>query len=883
MDIIADRIKGIVVEIGGDTQGLDKALKGVNDTSRDLQKELRDVQKLLKFDPNNAELLAQRQQLLNEQVANTSEKLQHLKDVQAQVQQQFERGDLGADQYRAFQRELQDTESYLRNTQNALQDLEDEQQAQGRSTQRLNQLFEASGRTLEEFADVVGTRTVRAIQQGTASSRDLDRAFDRIAQASIGAGRDIGEVREALQRLGQGASSIQDVRRELQQLSEDAQDSESAVHDLGGELTGLVAGAGAGMGIGAIIEKALDTSNLDTTIEISMDIPKESQQAVKDAVSTVGSYIDDNESALEGVRKQFQLNADLTDKENQKIVASAGTISRAYSEVDFTELVQESYEMGKSMNMTQQEALGMTKTLLDMGFPPDQLDIITEYGSQLSRAGYTASEIQGIFASGIDTGSWNIDNLMDGLKEGRIVLAEFGQGVPDAIAKSLEGTDISAKQVQAWGQSMSEGGEKGKQAMMDVAIALAGVKDETKRNQLGVQFFGTLWEEQGSKITDTIIGAKDKTGDLAEGQRQLNEDTAKLDASPQQRLNTAIGNLWTTLRPVITAVAEFIAKIADWMIKNPELTATIVAVTSAIGILMGIFMALAPIVTALVGLAGFFGVTLGAIALPVLAVVGVIAGLIAIGVLLWKNWDTIVKKAKSDWDELVNGIKTMGKNIKSEFNKSVQDIKDIWKKVTDFFEGIDLSKTGKDIIQGLINGIGSMASKVKKKAEEIANGIGEKIKSILKLGSPSKVMIRMGQDTGEGLAIGLADKIKKVQDVSQRMASSVSDSVQTAVDSGRDAYSGIDRVLYDYFDAIQDDGDWANDWLTHMPKKLHDIAEAFGRNNYINMEGRDRASIDEAVKTVKNLNVTLNSPKAFDIRMASREFNKTLNKMSLQW
>jgi hypothetical protein len=111
----------------------------------------------------------------------------------------------------------------------------------------------------------------------------------------------------------------------------------------------------------------------------------------------------------------------------------------------------------------------------------------------------------------------------------------------------------------------------------------------------------------------------------------------------------------------------------------------------------------------------------------------------------------------------------------------------------------------------------------------------------------------------------------------------VSNSVQTAVDSSRKSYSGIDRVLYDYFEAIQEDGDWANDWLTHMPKKLHDIAEAFGRNNYINMEGRDRASIDEAVKTVKNLNVTLNSPKAFDIRMASREFNKTLNKMSLQW
>src|SRR3954447_15158987 len=130
-----NRIKGITVEIGGDTQGLDKALKGVNDTSRDLQKELKDVQRLLKFDPNNAELLAQKQQLLNDTIANTEEKLNHLKEAQAQVQAQFERGDIGADQYRAFQRELQDTESYLRNMQNALADLQDEQQDQARATQ----------------------------------------------------------------------------------------------------------------------------------------------------------------------------------------------------------------------------------------------------------------------------------------------------------------------------------------------------------------------------------------------------------------------------------------------------------------------------------------------------------------------------------------------------------------------------------------------------------------------------------------------------------------------------------------------------------------------------------------------------------------------------
>ena len=60
--------------------------------------------------------------------------------------------------------------------------------------------------------------------------------------------------------------------------------------------------------------------------------------------------------------------------------------------------------------------------------------------------------------------------------------------MPKAIAESLAGTDISAKQVQAWGQAMAEGGEKGKQAMLDVALALSQVEDETKRNELGDAF-----------------------------------------------------------------------------------------------------------------------------------------------------------------------------------------------------------------------------------------------------------------------------------------------------------------------------------------------------------------------------------------------------------
>ncbi|HEQ3528020.1 TPA: hypothetical protein VGS93_004490 [Bacillus cereus] len=83
-----------------------------------------------------------------------------------------------------------------------------------------------------------------------------------------------------------------------------------------------------------------------------------------------------------------------------------------------------------------------------------------------------------------------IDNLLDGLKEGRIKAAEFGQGVDKAMKETLEGTNISAEQLQKWGQAVANGGKEGSAAMTDIALALSQVEDETKRNELGVKLFG---------------------------------------------------------------------------------------------------------------------------------------------------------------------------------------------------------------------------------------------------------------------------------------------------------------------------------------------------------------------------------------------------------
>lgn len=101
---MADRLKGITLEIGGDTQNLSKSLKNVNDTIKSTQTQLKDVQKLLKLDPTNTELLRQKQQLFRDAVAESKEKLEALK--QAQATMDANGVDKNSEQYMALQREI---------------------------------------------------------------------------------------------------------------------------------------------------------------------------------------------------------------------------------------------------------------------------------------------------------------------------------------------------------------------------------------------------------------------------------------------------------------------------------------------------------------------------------------------------------------------------------------------------------------------------------------------------------------------------------------------------------------------------------------------------------------------------------------------------------
>ncbi len=138
-------IKGIVVEIGGDTQGLEKALSGVNGKIRDTQSQLKDVERLLKLDPTNTELLAQKQRLLTQAINETKSKLETLKTAGEQANEALAKGEITQEQYEALQREIIATD-------NALKELEGQAGTAGNALGGLGGQAENTAQSFEQIA-----------------------------------------------------------------------------------------------------------------------------------------------------------------------------------------------------------------------------------------------------------------------------------------------------------------------------------------------------------------------------------------------------------------------------------------------------------------------------------------------------------------------------------------------------------------------------------------------------------------------------------------------------------------------------------------------------------------------------------------------------------
>lgn len=197
----ASRIKGITIEIGGDTTKLQTALKGVNTEIRNTQAQLKDVEKLLKLDPGNTELLAQKHRLLGDAVKETKEKLETLKTAAEQAEKALNDGTISKDQYDALQREIIETENELKRLEEqanqsatALQKIS----ATGEKLKDVGSNIEGAGKKLLSV-----TATVTAL--GTASVKtaaDFEAAMSKVAAVSGATGSDLEALTKKAREMG---------------------------------------------------------------------------------------------------------------------------------------------------------------------------------------------------------------------------------------------------------------------------------------------------------------------------------------------------------------------------------------------------------------------------------------------------------------------------------------------------------------------------------------------------------------------------------------------------------------------------------------------------------------------------------------------------------
>lgn len=199
---MASRIAGITVEIGGNVGPLSKALESVNKVIKNTQTQLKDVERLLKLDPTNTQLLTQKQALLKDSISATKEKLEALKTAQEQAKAQMEKGDLGKDKYEALQREIIATEQELErlakeaaNANAALNKLD----SVGQTLENVGNKMAGVGKTLTTN---VTTPIVAIGAAAVKTTADFDAQMSKVQAISGATGDEFDDLREKAREMG---------------------------------------------------------------------------------------------------------------------------------------------------------------------------------------------------------------------------------------------------------------------------------------------------------------------------------------------------------------------------------------------------------------------------------------------------------------------------------------------------------------------------------------------------------------------------------------------------------------------------------------------------------------------------------------------------------
>ena len=629
---MANRIKGITVEIGGDTTGLDKALKSVNSSIRTTQTNLKDVNKLLKLDPSNTELLAQKQNLLKDAIGSTKEKLDALKSAQEQAKQQMENGDLGKDKYDALQREILETEQEL-------QRLQQEAVNSNAALAKIEEVGTKMERVGGKISDV-GTKmipvTAAVAGLGTAAVKttaDFDSAMSQV-QATMGITKD-----SMSQVDGQSVNTVDKLRELAKQMGSETAFSASEC----AQALNYLALAGYDT------QQMCDTLPTVLNLAAAGDIDLASaSDMVTDAMSALGMGVSESEKMVDQMAKTASTTNTSVAQLGEGILtigATAKSIRGGTAELNTA--------LGILANNGIKGAEGGThlrNVILSLQNPTDGA------AKTMKQLGVEVYDSEGNMRSLNDIlGDLNIS--MDGMTsadKSNIIASIFNKTDLASVNALLANTGNTWDSLQ---QNILDSGGAAQQMADTQLDNLSGQITILKSAVEGLAIsFGEALMPIIRNVVEKIQAFVDKLNSMDESQRNTIIRIAALVA--------AIGPLLIILGKTISTVGSAMKGFSTLAKGIGNLGVKIAGSSGSISGLMS---------------------AIGAAAGPILAIVAVIAVLVAAFKHLWDTneefrtaitaiWDGIVSKIQ----EFVNGIKERLSALGIDFTDFVNTLKSIW-------------------------------------------------------------------------------------------------------------------------------------------------------------------------------------------------------------
>lgn len=228
------KIRGITIELGGDTSGLSKALSDVNGQIKSTQSQLKDVERLLKIDPKNTELLRQKQELLAKSIGETNEKLGALQKTEKHVQQLFKEGKASEEQYNALKREIVSTEMSLdklkdeaKKTEDAINGIDEKPVEEvAKAAKEAGESLEHTGKEASNFKDLLKAEVV------VEGAKSIVGALKDVAEETKEYKRIMGSLEVSSQMAGYSAEETGEIYKKLYGVLGDDQTAATTVANL---------------------------------------------------------------------------------------------------------------------------------------------------------------------------------------------------------------------------------------------------------------------------------------------------------------------------------------------------------------------------------------------------------------------------------------------------------------------------------------------------------------------------------------------------------------------------------------------------------------------------------------------------------------------------